>query len=81
MGEALQTFIELTGRTILSPAEYQQALTAGWEDINPRVLKQLVTRAVEKIALDRRPKAKLSWITPDVADGLAAWRRSVGPHA
>lgn len=65
---------------ILSPSEYQQALSAGWDAMPPAVLNQLVTRAVLEIKPERRRGAKLSWIMPSVKEGYDTWRRAVGPN-
>lgn len=77
-GESLDRFLLLTGRISLSPAEYHEALAAGWELIPANLLDQFIARAVEKKSPEKRAKTRIGWIVADVAEDYAAWRRAVG---
>lgn len=78
VGDALQQFLELTGRMCLSPAEYGMVLQEHWEDMPREVLLQLLTASVEKIAPAKRRSARLAWILPDMREGYESWRRAIG---
>lgn len=78
VGDALQRFLELTGRMCLSPAEYGMAVEEHWEDMPPEVLQQLLAASVEKIKPEKRRSARIGWILPDMREGYESWRRAIG---
>lgn len=78
LGASLDLFLQITGRISLSPAEYHEAIAAGWELIPVKLLDQFIERAIEKKKPEKRSKTRIGWIVADVAEDYAAWRRAVG---
>ena len=76
----LNRFLELTGRLMLSPAEYGEAQEAGWDDVPPQVLRQIIERVISERNQQTMQGKRLGWIKHDVNDAIAAWRRAVGPY-
>lgn len=77
-GASLDLFLSLTGRLTLSSAEYELAIRAGWELIPANVLDQLIIETMDAMPVDRRPKARIGWILPDIAEGYERWRKAIG---
>ncbi len=77
-GDSLNLFLQLTGRITLASSEYYSAVQAGWEQIEPVVLDQLLTQSVELVPIEKRGNMRLTWILADVNEGYTAWRRSIG---
>lgn len=76
--DPLQLFLQITQRTILSPAEYGDYLDWQWDALPDALMCQIIERTLAERPPDRVRGARLGYIRWGVQEQIDAWKRAVG---